>query len=163
MGAKSKQVGNKFQEDFVRSVPNDVLVERYKDSPVRFKHVDNPADFWINAGEYVLLIECKSTNDTSLPLGNIRMGQVWKMLLSCCKKRTYGGFVINFRRFDQTYFVFIGEFLLWYITRSSSSLSREWIREHGYRISQKQIISRWRYGVSGLLDWIREVKIDGIR
>lgn len=162
MGKKSKQVGNKFQEDFAGSVPYNILVERYKDSPVRFKKVTNPADFWINSGYFVLLVECKTTNDTCLPLANIRMDQVWKMLCHTTKFRTFGGFAINFRRYNQTYFVFIEDFIHWYMTNRSSSLSFEWIRRHGYKVSQQIKVSRWRYGVQGLLDWVKAVKLDGI-
>jgi penicillin-binding protein-related factor A (putative recombinase) len=162
MGKKSKRVGNIFQEDFTKSVPKNILIERYKDSPTRFKHVDNPADFWINAGGYVLLVECKSTGDSNLPLGNIGMGQVWKMLIATSKVNTFGGFAINFRKYDQTYFVFVSDFINWYLGSHGSSLPLVWIKTHGYRISSRMAISRSRYGVKGLLDWVREVKVDGI-
>jgi penicillin-binding protein-related factor A (putative recombinase) len=163
MGKKSKLVGNRFQEDFANSVPSNILIERYKDAPTRFKRVDNPADFWVNAGYFVLLVECKSTMDTNLPLGNIRMNQVWKMLENTCKFRTFGGFVFNFRKYNQTYFVFIDDFMEWYLSRpTASSIPLSWIRAHGYKISQRQIVTRWRYGVQGLLDWVKEMKVNGI-
>lgn len=162
MGKKSSSVGHRFQEDFTKSVPNHLLVERYKDSPTRFKNVANPADFWINAGEFVLLVECKSTGDTALPLGNIRMDQVWKMLIGTSKTRTFGGFAINFRKYEKTYFVFVDDFVNWYLHRTSSSLPLSWIRSHGYLLSGRKAITRYRYGVQGLLDWVRRLKLDGI-
>ncbi len=159
MGSKSKKVGNKFQEDFQKSVPENLYCDRYKDSPVRFRKVTNPADFFLNSGWYLLLIECKTTDDNHLPLKNIRMDQIWKMLVHTCKFNTFGGLLINFRKFNETYFVFVSDFVYWYLFhKTANALPLSWIKEHGYRLSQKKIVSRWRYGVAGLLHWIKEVK-----
>ena len=164
MGKKSKKVGNAFQEDFSNSVPSNLYHDRYKDSPVKFKAVTNPADFFVNADCYLLQVECKTTDDSSLPLKNIRMDQVWKMLEHTCKLNTFGGLLINFRKYNETYFIFISDFVYWYLfSKTSSSLPLHWIKEHGYRLSQKQRISRWRYGVQGLLHWIKEVKYYGVQ
>ena len=160
MGRKSKIEGNRFQEDFFNSVPDHLYCDRYKDAPVKFKAVTNPADYFLNSGYYLLQVECKTTDDTSLPLKNVRMDQVWKMLCNTCKLNTFGGLLINFRRHDETYFVFISDFAYWYINRTSESLPLNWIKTHGYRLSQKQRVTRWRYGVQGLLNWIKEVKLD---
>jgi penicillin-binding protein-related factor A (putative recombinase) len=160
MGKKSKKEGNKFQKDFEESVPGNLYCDRYKDSPIRFKAVTNPADYFLNSGFYTLLVECKTTDDTNLPLKNIRMDQIWKMLCITCKLNTFGGLLINFRKYDATYFVFVSDFVHWYLNRTSESVPLYWIKSHGYKLSQKQRVTRWRYGVQGLLNWIMEVKFD---
>lgn len=158
--SNSKKIGNKFQEDFLNSVPSNLYCERYKDSPVRFRAVTNPADYFLNSGDYLLLVECKTTNETtSLPLGNIQGEQVWKMLVCCSKKNTFGGFLLNFRSIEETYFVLVADFLHWHLTRDRESVPLSWIREHGFKLSQRKKISRWTYGIQELLDWIKEVKI----
>lgn len=157
MGAKSKKVGNAFQEDFSKSVPEHLLCERYKDAKTKFKMVHNPADYWINSGKFVLQVECKTTDDTSLPLKNIQMEQVWLMLVNTTKLNTFGGFAINFRSINQTYFIFVHDFVKWFlIDKDRQSLSLEWIRTHGYKISQQLKIKRYRYGIEGLLRWVEE-------
>jgi penicillin-binding protein-related factor A (putative recombinase) len=160
MGAKSKKVGNDFQDDFAGSVPEYLLCERYRDAKTKFKMVVNPADYWINSGKFVLQVECKTTEDTSsLPLKNIGMEQVWKMLVSTTKLNTFGGFLINFRSINRTYFVFVSDFVNWYLLeKDRQSLSLEWIRNHGYKVSQQLKITRWKYGVEGLLQWVEENK-----
>lgn len=159
MGKKSKQEGTKFEHDFFSSVPNELYCERFKDAPTRYKKVTNPADYFVNAGNYLLLLECKTTKVKSLPLKNIRMDQIWKMLEATTKVNTFGGLLINFRAINQTYFVFVSDFVYWYLTNpSKASIPLEWVRQHGYKLAQKQKVTRWRYGVQGLLDWIKEVR-----
>lgn len=153
-----KKIGNVFQEDFISSVPDNVYFERYKDAPALYKKVSNPADYFIFSGKFMLLVECKTTKDGRLPIGNIGMEQVWKMLVATCKKNTYGGFAINFRTYEETYFVFIGEFIYSFLKVGFKSLSLEWIRTHGYKISQKKKITRWKYGIEGLLEWVESSK-----
>lgn len=155
----AKSEGKKFEEDFESSVPSHILCERYKDSPIKFKKVHNPADFWINTGKLVLLVECKSTKSTSLPLKNIGMEQVWKMIERTSKLNTFGGFAINFRRLRKTYFVFLEDFLYWYLcVHDRESLSLEWISSHGYEIVSTKKIKRYKYGVSSLLKWVEHQK-----
>lgn len=155
----AKNPGKKFEEDFESSVPENLLCERYKDSPIRFRKVHNPADFWINTGKLVLLVECKSTKSVSLPLNNIGMEQVWKMIERTCKLNTFGGFAINFRSLSKTYFVFLEDFLYWYLCEyDRESLSLEWVRTHGYEIPSARKIKRYRYGVASLLKWVEQQK-----
>lgn len=157
--SNAKKEGNKFQEDFEKSVPSELLCERYKDAPSRFKKVHNPSDYWINSGNFVLLVECKTTKNKSLPLANIGMEQVWKMIERAYKKNTFGGFAINFRSIEETYFVFLEDFIYWYLfIHDRESLSLSWIRQHGYRINSWKRRTRYRYDVVGLLEWVSEHK-----
>ena len=158
MGRNQKKIGNKFQEDFFKSVPSNLYCERYKDAPTKFRAVNNPADFFLNTGYCLLQIECKTSKDNSFPLGNISMEQVWKMLCNTCKLNTHGGFLINFRKHNETYFVFVSDFIHWYLNRDRASIPIDWLKDHGYKVSQKLLRTRWRYGIQGLLDWIKEVK-----
>lgn len=151
--------GKKFEEDFKKSVPSHLLCERYKDSPVQFKRVNNPADYLINSGKFILLVECKSVKGISLPLKNIRDDQVWAMLTRTCKLNTFGGFLINLRQLNETYFVFVEDYVYWLLfVHDRESLSLEWLRKHGYKISQKKKIKRYKYGIQGLLDWVEQQK-----
>lgn len=156
-----KKIGNSFQEDFQESIPSYLYWERYKDSPVHFKHVDNVADHFIFEGNYMLLVECKTTQEKHLPLQNIRLNQIWKMMNACIKTNTCGGLLINFRSIGETYFIFVDDFVYWYLNCRASSISKSWIQEHGYQLSQVKKISRWRYGVKGLLRWVKEVRFNG--
>ena len=152
--SNQKKIGNRFQEDFSKSV-TDYYIERYRDAPTMYKNVDNPADFFIFSGKFIVLIECKSTKEVSnFPIKNIGMKQVWEMLRRTCHKHVFGGFAINFRTIDETYFFFVADFVKWYLTRCRSSLSIQWIRAHGYKIAQKKKITRWTYGTNGLISWI---------
>lgn len=154
----SKKIGNKFQEDFEESIPENLYYTRYKDSPTQYKKVHNEGDYLVNAGKFICIVENKTTKGKSLPLGNIGMEQVWKMLCATCKLNTFGGFLINFRDLDETYFVFVTDFLYWYLNRTSQSIPIEWVKNNGYRVSQKIRIKRFRYGVLGLLNYIEECK-----
>lgn len=154
MAKSAKKLGNEFQEDFVKSISSNLYVHRYKDSPTRFKNVANEGDYLVNAGEFTVIFECKTTKDSNLPLKNIGMKQVWLMLEATCKLNTFGGLLINFRKYNETYFVFISDFVQWYLNRTQNSLPLYWIREKGFKVAQKIKIKRYRYGVLGVLNWV---------
>lgn len=153
----SKQVGNKFQDDFASSIPQELYYSRLKDMPSqKFKKVHNEGDYTVFSGKFMLVVECKTTKDTNLPLANIQMNQIWKMILAVTKLNTFGGLIVEFRKYDICYFVPIDDFIRWYLyeRNNRSNLPLTWIKENGYKVAMKKKISRFRYGVKGLLDWV---------
>jgi recombination protein U len=152
----SKKIGNRFQEDFVRSVPKNCLIERYKDAPTRFKKVDNPADFWIFNGSFIVLIECKTTQEITFSLSNIRRNQLLKMLQRVQRKNVFGGYLIEYRELQKCYFIPVESFLNWFISRDRESLKLSWVRENGIEIPGHKLQTRYRWDVSVLLNWMEE-------
>lgn len=151
---KSKILGNRFQEDFERSVPKEYLIQRYKDSPIHFKKVYNPADYEIFNGKFLTLIECKTTQELTFPIGNIGRSQLWKMLEIITKRNVFGGFLIEYREIHKCYFVLVEEYIKWFLTRDRESLSMQWVITHGVEVPGRIIVKRYHWNIEFLLKWI---------
>lgn len=158
--SKSKSIGNRFQQDFEKSIPNNLYYRRLRDvgsgSNGRFfRRVDNEGDYIIFNGNILVIFELKSTNSKSLPLSNIRMGQIWKMLENVVKKNTFGGLLIELRKYNECYFIFVEDFIYWYLfERNRKSLPYSWIKKYGYKVPRQIKRVRYKYDVQKLLNWI---------
>ena len=92
------------QQAFER-VPQCV-VHRLKDQIGKFKHVDNPCDFFFYYKPTLFCIECKSTIGASLSFTKIRKDEQIDQLHALCEKDgVVGGFMIWFKDKDETVFV----------------------------------------------------------
>lgn len=152
---KSKVIGNRFQKDFEDSIPSNLYYRRLRDMTFKFKKADNEGDYLVYSGNILVIFELKSTKSKSLPLSNIRMTQIWKMLNCVTKKNTFGGLLIDLRAKDECYFVFIDEFIYWYLfERTRQSLSYEWIVQHGYKVPRRIKRTRYKYDIQKLLEWL---------
>lgn len=152
-----KKIGNRFQEDFVKSCPSNVYVERYRDGGGKFKNVHNPADYFIFNGTFMVLVECKTVKTSSFPVSNVGLHQLWKMLLHCSNKNVFGGYLINFRKYNKTYFILVEDYYYWLIKRTRQSVPTHTLNRLGYQVSSQLKRTRYRYGIEGLLEWVGEV------
>ena len=154
MKQNSKVLGNRFQQDFVKSVSENVLVERYRDAPVTFRHVDNPADFWMFNGKFITLIECKTTQEYTFALSNIRRNQLMKLLQHITYKNVFGGFLIEYRSLEKCFYVAAENFTEWFLQRDRESIPFNWIKEHGVEIPGTKLRTHFRWDINKLLEWI---------
>ena len=153
----AKNPGKKFEEDFVKSIPERCDVTRLKDAGgwsnatnMRFTS-SNPCDFIVWSGEnrQVYKFELKSIKGKSLPFANIKENQL-DGLCKSSNKDVMAWFIVNFRAVNETYWIpalamaceiDIGE-------RKSLSLAKA--KEIGILIPQTLIRVRYKYD----LDWL---------
>lgn len=115
-----QNAGKLFENDFKKSIPDTCWIYRLRDNASSFANGDNTRFTSSNICDYLLLdnatktlylVECKSTQGTSIPLSMVRDNQI-KSLKEASKHRLIAGFLINFRNKDNdTFFVLINEFL----------------------------------------------------
>lgn len=149
-----KHYGKIFEEDIKASIPPEVYVERYKDDTAGFKGVDNPADFRLYTFPYSILIECKSHKGVSLPLSKIRKNQIEGLKKAVQYKGIYGGFLINYRDYEETYYVPVEVLDKFISAGSRKSIPLSWCRLWGQRIEQRKKITRYSYDLE---KWLRSV------
>ena len=165
----SKNEGKKFEEDFIKSVPDRCDVTRLKDAGgwsdatnMRFTS-SNPCDFIIYSHEgysnsdipAMYKFELKSLKGKSLPFGNIKpdyekMIKFIKALYESEQKGVVAGFVVNFRDVNETYFVESSRVLEFVESTDRKSIPLQWFKEFGYKIKQSLIRVRWRFD----LEWL---------
>lgn len=144
----AKSIGKIFEEEIKDSFPATVYVERYKDDTSRFKGVDNPADFRAYIYPYTLLIECKSHKGKSFPLSKIRKNQIEGLKKAVQYPGIIGGFFINFRELEETYYIPVGSVDKFITAGHRKSIPVSWCRAYGQRIEQTKKRVRYSYDLN---------------
>ena len=64
----------------------------------------------------------------------------------------YGGFLINFRELEETYYITVQDVIQFTQTEERKSIPVEWCRDHGVNIEQKKKRVRYSYDLES---WLR--------
>jgi len=152
-----KNAGKKFEEDFIKSVPDGCDITRLKDAGgwsnatnTRFT-ISNPCDFiiWSDKTRALYKLELKSVQGKSLPFSSIKEHQL-NGLLDSAAKNVIAVFVVNFRAVNETYYIPAKQMQATIIASTRKSLSLADARLSGFQIKQTRIRIRWRYD----LEWL---------
>lgn len=149
--SNQKKIGNKFQEDFFKSVPTVYYIERYKDSPSMYKKVHNPADFFLMGNVMLIQVECKTVQGISFPFSNITWAQLFKMVINCTKTNVVGGYLINFRDLEKTYYIRVQDLLVFMVTSCRKSIPEAVLRDIAVLVPQKKKRTRYAYDIDYLI------------
>lgn len=160
----AKGPGKKFEEDFIKSIPDRCDVTRLKDaggwsrggSNMRFTS-SNPCDFivWSLSSKRMYKLELKSTLGKALPFGNIKtkpeaMYKFIEDLVKSEDKGVYALFVVNFRETGETFRVLASAVQEFVENTDRKSIPLSWFRGNGIIINQSLARIRWRYD----LEWL---------
>lgn len=151
MRVMSKGIGKIFEAEIKGSFPEDYFVERYKDDTAGFRGVSNPADFRLYRYPYTFLFELKTHKGKSLPLDKIRKSQLEQLEKAVEHMGVYGGYIINFRDLEETYFVSVGAVRGFINAGLRKSIPVEYCRETGILIAQWKKRTRYGYNLDKLL------------
>ena len=157
MSSTKTNYGKIFEQEIKASFPPDFFIERYKDDTAGFYGVSNPADYRLYKYPYTFLLELKTHKGKSLPLSKIRSNQLKGMAEAVTHKGVFGGFIINFRELEETYYISVNDLLLFIETVDRKSIPVEWCRENVVRIEQKKKRVRYSYDLSKWLEAYYEV------
>lgn len=147
----SKGIGKIFEEEIKKSFPQDFYIERYKDDTAGFYGVSNPADYRLYKYPYTFLLELKTHKGKSLPIDKIRPNQIQGMARAVSHKGIYGGFIINFRELEETYYITVQDMIRYINSTERKSIPVEWCRENGIRIGQEKKRVRYSYDLRSWL------------
>ena len=148
----SKGIGKIFEEEIKKSFPEDFYIERYKDDTAGFYGVSNPADYHLYKYPYTFLLELKTHKGKSLPIDKIRPNQIQGMARAVLHKGIYGGFIINFRELEETYYITVQDMIRYINSTERKSIPVEWCRENGVRIEQTKKRVRYSYDLRSWLE-----------
>ena len=153
--------GKKFQEDFKKSVPDDMYYYRLRDGTASWSggentrfQASNACDDLLYQSGLLCMLELKSHKGKSLPYSAIRDNQVDEL----CKAAQFGiaaGFVINMRDVEETYYLPSDAVCSHIATGARKSIELEYMRMYGCRLKAEKKRTRWRYDLTDLLDKIR--------
>lgn len=147
----SKSIGKIFEEEIKKSFPEDFYIERYKDDTAGFYGVSNPADYRLYKYPYTFLLELKTHRGKSLPIDKIRPNQIQGMAGAVLHKGIYGGFIINFRELEETYYITVQDMIRYINSTERKSIPVDWCRENGVKIVQEKKRVRYTYDLRSWL------------
>lgn len=154
--------GKKFEQDFEKSIPEDMYYKREKDDTAGFRGVHNSHDYTLYRFPNLCLMELKSVKGKSIPFSNITNNQLEGLYNEGFKRGIIAGFLFNFRAVGQTYFVEVGKVWDYIKTAERKSIPVVWCEENGILLRGKKKRTRWRYDVDDLISKLRR-GLDGER
>lgn len=134
----SNNIGKTFEQEFKECVPPDYYLYRLKDDTSGFYGVSNPCDYILFRSPYLFLVELKTHKGKSIPIAKIRPNQIQGMEKATHYEGVYGGFLINFRELEETYYITVQDVIQFTQTEERKSIPVEWCRDHGVKIEQKK-------------------------
>lgn len=144
--------GIKFEDDFKKNIPKHMFHTKLKTSGFGYKGVDSICDYLIFNGEVLFFLELKKTEGASLPFGNIRDNQLTGLQEVDKIKNTKCGIIINFNRYQETYFVDIKDILKYIEKNLRKSFPYDWVKSRGVLIPQALRRTRFDYNLEKLLE-----------
>ena len=144
--------GKRFEQNWKNSIPKDIFYYRFRDGSsswggndkVRFQQT-NICDCLMFDGDYLYLLELKSTKGKSLPFNNIKKHQIDDLLWASEYANTICGLVIEFSDLTGCYFIEIGRFKAFYDSTNRKSIPIDYLRKNGIKIGieKKKINSKF--------------------
>ncbi len=155
--------GKRFEQNFRKSIPKDTLYYRLKDNPstwgsdkLRFT-TSNICDCIVYDGNYLLLLELKSTKGASLSFGNIRNSQLKGLTEYGEYPNVVAGFIINFSDKEECFFLEISKLVNFIESTTRKSIPIEYVKEKGIKIGCIKKRTNYVYDVKKFLDDIVKV------
>ena len=152
MAYKKKNMGKVFEKEVKDSMPEDCFLERYKDDTSGFYGVSNPADFRLYKYPVLILLELKTHKGKSLPLSKIRESQLKGMLKAVEYYGVYGGYLVNFRDLEETYYLGVRLVDAFIEYEKRKSIPVEFFRKYGFLIPSQKKRTLYRYDFT---EWLR--------
>ena len=170
----AKNEGKRFEDSFIKSVPNHVLVKRLNDNASAWSGGNNTRFSSNNECDYIMYddntrtlygLELKTTKDNSLTYwredfedkSKKQSFQIRKCQILGLQKwsKHFGvfGFIINFRnKNNRTFFVMIDEFLDYTSTLSKKSINMDDVlKMNPIEIESELIRTNYRYNIEKFL------------
>ena len=157
----AKNEGKKFEEDIKSSIPENCWIYRLRDNASSFANGTNTRFTSSNICDYILLddatktlflVECKSTNGTSIPLTMIKENQI-AGLKDASQHNLVAGLLVNFRNNkNDTFFILIDKYLEMMESINKKSFNIHDLENIGAtRIESEKKCTRYRYNINKMI------------
>lgn len=162
----AKNQGKLFEQDFQKSVPPTCWTYRLRDNASSFANGSATRFTSSNICDYILfddisktlfLIECKSTQGSSVPLSIIRDNQT-KGLIDASKHNLIAGFLINFRNdTNNTYFISIDNYVKMVNDINKKSFNiKDLLANNAIEIYSSKKRTRYKYDIQEMINKLKE-------
>lgn len=167
--------GKSFENNFSKSIPEDIYCLRIKDSASSFSPnsksrftSNNPFDFLIFYNGILFPLELKSTKSKSLSIQiseddkgkEIKYHQIKSLEEANKYKKIISGFIFDFRG-NKTYWMYIEDFLNFLKENNKKSININDVEKYnGIEIRKKKLRVNYRYDIKKIIKDIMNMKED---
>lgn len=165
--------GKNFENNFSKSVPDDIYCLRIKDSASSFSPnsksrftSNNPFDFLVFYDGILFPLELKSTKYKSFSIQiseeeknkEIKYHQIQSLKEANKYENIISGFILDFRE-NKTYWIYIEDFLLFLKENNKKSINISDIEKYnGIEISKKKLRINYRYDIKKMIIDIQKTR-----
>lgn len=161
--------GKLFEEQWKRSIPEDVYYLRLKDNPssfgkdssfVRFT-LNNPFDCLVFYNGFLFPLELKSTSSKSISIQTkkeekgkmIKINQIEGLSKSNKYENIFSGFLFDFRESEKTFWMGINDFLKFQEENNKKSINeKDIIKYNAIEIEKEKKKTRYVFSVKKLIE-----------
>lgn len=161
--------GKLFEEQWKRSIPEDVYYLRLKDNPssfgkdssfVRFT-LNNPFDCLVFYNGFLFPLELKSTSSKSISIQTkkeekgkmIKINQIEGLSKSNKYKNIFSGFLFDFRESEKTFWMGINDFLRFQEENNKKSINeKDIIKYNAIDVEKEKKKTRYVFSVKKLIE-----------
>lgn len=165
--------GKNFENNFSKSIPDDIYYLRIKDSATSFSPnsksrftSNNPFDFLVFYDGILFPLELKSTKYKSFSIQiskeeknkEIKYHQIQSLKEANKYENIISGFILDFRE-NKTYWIYIEDFLLFLKENNKKSINISDIEKYnGIEISKKKLRINYRYDIKKMIIDIQKTR-----
>lgn len=161
--------GKLFEEQWKRSIPEDVYYLRLKDNPssfgkdssfVRFT-LNNPFDCLVFYNGFLFPLELKSTSSKSISIQTkkeekgkmIKINQIEGLSKSNKYENIFSGFLFDFRESEKTFWMGINDFLKFQEENNKKSINeKDIIKYNAIEVEKERKKTRYVFSVKKLIE-----------
>ena len=161
--------GKLFEEQWKRSIPEDVYYLRLKDNPssfgkdssfVRFT-LNNPFDCLVFYNGFLFPLELKSTSSKSISIQTkkeekgkmIKINQIEGLFKSNKYENIFSGFLFDFRESEKTFWMGINDFLKFQEENNKKSINeKDIIKYNAIEVEKEKKKTRYVFSVKKLIE-----------
>lgn len=154
--------GGQFENNFRKSVPEDILYYRFKDNTSNWQHNNlvrftqsNICDCMLFDGDILVFAELKNHKGKSIPFSCIRENQIKELSMYQYYKNTKCVIIINFEDLEECYCLFITDLSHFIRTSDRKSIPVEICRELGIKIENKRLRTNYKYDIKKMMGEIK--------
>ena len=155
--------GKIFEQNFRKSVPENIFYYRLKDSAVSWGENNktrfspsNVCDSILFDGYNLYLIELKNHKGKSLPLNCIRDKQLKELGEYSKYKNVKSCIIINFEELEECYCLFIDQIREFIELGSRKSISFAYCQENAVKIDLVKLRTNYRYDVGKFIESVNK-------
>lgn len=147
--------GHIFEQEFKKSVPENVYIKKLKVSGMNYKGNGNEGDFLVYQYPQLYIFELKSHKGKSIPFDKLRINQIQGLDKLQNIPGVITGFIFNFRDLEKTYFIKVNDIIEYMLSGERKSFPIEWVESIGIKIEHKKARTRYTYNILKLLSELR--------